>query len=50
MIPKMHKRAGHLPWPCAFIEAGYAGSPANLAFLFDFDKKLSSNKNLIKVL
>ena len=44
MIPKMFKNAGHLSWPCAFIEDGFAGSPANLAFLFDFDQSCYPTK------
>jgi hypothetical protein len=34
----MFKKAGHLLRPCFFTGVGQAGSLANLAFLFDFDK------------
>ncbi len=43
MIPKMNKKAGHLLWPCAFIDARFVGSPANLAFLLILIK-IFSNK------
>ncbi len=35
---QMIKRAVHLHRPCIFTGIRQAGSPANLAFLFDFDK------------
>ena len=34
---QMIKRAVHSLRPCIFTGIGQAGSPANLAFLFDFD-------------
>jgi hypothetical protein len=44
VIQQMFKKAGHLLWPCAFIEAGFSGSLANLAFLFDFDRSCYPTK------
>jgi hypothetical protein len=49
VILQMLKESGTLAWPCIFIEAGFAGSPVNLAFLFDFDPNdnvLKSRENL----
>jgi hypothetical protein len=44
IILKKIKKSGTLAWPCIFIGAEFAGSPVNLAFLFDFD----SNDNVLK--
>lgn len=44
VILQMLKRAGHLLWSCAITVERLAGSPANLAFLFDFDKVVIQKK------